>query len=317
MPQHDLDVANGSGAVVRADINGALVALGSTMKGPNAPPAPIAGMMWVEDDSPSATVWTLRVYDGADWITIGTIDSVNNQFAPTLPSQGLRNLVINGNPTINQRNYVSGTAVGAANTYTLDRWRVVTSGQSLSWTDSAGVRTVTFPAGGGEQVIEGSSIAAGTYTLSWTGTATAQVNGSGVTNGGQVTLAGGTDATIRMINGTASLIQLERGAVATTFERRPIGVELMLCQRYFQTLGHAVVPRFNALAGQSFIMPIRFPVVMRAAPTATPSFSGSTNIVANVINRITAAGCSAEVTANVAGDAFVTLDAVTTFASEF
>jgi hypothetical protein len=80
MAQHDLDIANGSGSAVRADINGALAALGSTMKGPNAPPSPLAGMMWVEDDTPSSSVWTLKMYDGADWITIGTLDSSNNRF---------------------------------------------------------------------------------------------------------------------------------------------------------------------------------------------------------------------------------------------
>lgn len=80
MPQHDLDVANGSGAAVRADINAALLALGSTMKGPNPPPAPIAGMMWLEDDSPSTTRWTLRQYDGADWIVLGIVDSTANRF---------------------------------------------------------------------------------------------------------------------------------------------------------------------------------------------------------------------------------------------
>jgi len=80
MPQHDLDIANGSGAAVRADLNGALAALGSTMKGPNAPPAPVAGMMWVEDDNPSSTRWTLRVYDGADWIAIGILDATANIF---------------------------------------------------------------------------------------------------------------------------------------------------------------------------------------------------------------------------------------------
>ena len=80
MPQHDLDVANGTGAAVRADINAALVALGSSMKGPNAPPAPIAGMMWVDDNEPSTTIWTLKVYDGADWLAIGTLDSTANRF---------------------------------------------------------------------------------------------------------------------------------------------------------------------------------------------------------------------------------------------
>lgn len=80
MAQHDLIIDNASGAAVRADINGALAALGSTMKGSGAPSAPLAGKQWIEDDSPSGSVWTWRVYDGSDWIVVGTIDTVGKQF---------------------------------------------------------------------------------------------------------------------------------------------------------------------------------------------------------------------------------------------
>ena len=84
MPQHDLVLDNASGAAFRADANNALAALGSTMKGPNAPPAPIAGMMWLDDDTPSASVWTLKLYDGADWISIATFDIPANTWAPVI-----------------------------------------------------------------------------------------------------------------------------------------------------------------------------------------------------------------------------------------
>ena len=83
MPQHDLDIANASGALVRADLNNALAALGSAMKGPNAPPAPLAGMIWVDDDTPSVTVWTVKQYDGADWIDLGRLDITNNAYTPS------------------------------------------------------------------------------------------------------------------------------------------------------------------------------------------------------------------------------------------
>lgn len=83
MAQHDLNIANGSGAAVRADLNGALEALGSCMKGANAPTAPLPGMIWVEDDNPSATEWSVRQYDGSDWITLGILDATNNRFTPS------------------------------------------------------------------------------------------------------------------------------------------------------------------------------------------------------------------------------------------
>lgn len=94
-----------------------------------------------------------------------------------------RNKIINGNFGINQRGYVSGTATSGANQYTLDRWRVVISGQNLAFSTSGNGNSVTAPAGGIEQVIEGANIEGGTYTLSWTGTATAAINGSAIVNG--------------------------------------------------------------------------------------------------------------------------------------
>ena len=153
------------------------------------------------------------------------------------PIGGMRNALINGNPTINQRGYVSGTATTTANQYTLDRWRVVTSGQNISWTDSANVRTVTAPAGGVEQVVEGINLLSGSYVLSWTGTATATVAGSSVANGATVTLVGGVDTTVRFSGGTFALVQLEPGTRSTPFERRSYGQELALCQRYYYSSG--------------------------------------------------------------------------------
>lgn len=181
---------------------------------------------------------------------------------------GFRNLIINGNPVINQRNYVSGTNTGGANQYTLDRWRVVTSGQSLAFTTTAGVVTCTASAGGVEQVVEGASILGGTYTLSWTGTATATVNGNAVANGGQVTLTGNSNATVRFTSGTFSLVQLEPGSKATPFEQRPYAVEYALCQRYYET-GTAGQSINNAAASTTVSHTVYFRVTKRAAPNCT------------------------------------------------
>jgi len=187
---------------------------------------------------------------------------------------GFRNLLINGNPIINQRVYVSGTATSGANQYTLDRWRIVTSGQSITWTDSQNVRTVTAPAGGIEQVIEGVNILSGTYTLNWTGTATATVDGSSVSKGGTVTLIGGTNATVRFSGGTFALAQLEVGTVATPFERRSYGQELALCQRYYEVgtiAAYATATNTHHLGAPCF-----YKVTKRALPTITlTSFSGT------------------------------------------
>jgi hypothetical protein len=190
------------------------------------------------------------------------------------PLAGLRNQLINANPLINQRGYVSGTATTAANQYTLDRWRVVTSGQSISWTDSANVRTVTAPAGGVEQVIEGININGGTYVLSWTGTATARVNGTTIANGGTVTLTGGANCTVQFRSGTFSLPQLEPGGLPTVFEGRSYSLEEALCQRYFRRYTGVRIVGY-ALATNEITQYLAFSPPMRIAPTMATIAGGS------------------------------------------
>jgi hypothetical protein len=36
--------------------------------------------MWLDDDTPSASLWTLKMYDGADWIEIGRLNVTTNVF---------------------------------------------------------------------------------------------------------------------------------------------------------------------------------------------------------------------------------------------
>jgi hypothetical protein len=220
--------------------------------------------------------------------TIATPNSVKTAYdlANAAVSKSARNALINGNPIINQRSYVSGTATSGANQYTLDRWRVVTSGQSITWTDSANVRTVTAPAGGVEQVIEGVNLITGTYTLSWTGTATATVAGTSVANGGNVSITGGTDTTVRLSSGTFSLAQLEPGTVATPFERRSYGQELALCQRYYH-FGNFYGWTYTGGASDQRVAVVYFPTQMRANPSIVFLSASGTNATGQTAEAIT------------------------------
>jgi hypothetical protein len=202
-----------------------------------------------------------------------------------------RNKIINGNFAINQRVYVSGTATSGANEYTLDRWRVVTSGQNLTFSASGTGNIVTAPAGGIEQVIENLNIEGGTYTLSWTGTATGAVNGSAVSNGSQVTLPSNTNATIKFSSGTVSLVQLEEGSAVTPFENRPIGIELALCQRYYEVLGLFGSSYFQTVTVAStdyFQATAYYKQQKRATPTLVVTNNGSGTIL-NQINNVQSA----------------------------
>ncbi|RPI60267.1 MAG: hypothetical protein EHM48_07515 [Planctomycetaceae bacterium] len=181
-----------------------------------------------------------------------------------------RNLIMNGQGRINQRGYTSGTATGAANQYTLDRWRVVTSGQNLSWTGNAARNTMTAPAGGVEQVIEARNVVGGTYTINWTGTATCTVAGTARAKGAVFTLTAATNTTVRFTGGTFTDVQLELGSIPTLYDRAPHGEELALCQRYFQSL-------FVVVNTLTTFYTVSFPVEMFANPTITGGGAGFTN----------------------------------------
>jgi hypothetical protein len=185
-----------------------------------------------------------------------------------------RNKIINGSFIINQRAYVSGTATTAANQYTLDRWRVVVSGQTLPFAASGNGRLVTAPAGGLEQVIESGHIEGGPFTLSWTGTAVATLNGTSITKGGTVTLPANTNATVRFSSGTVGFVQLEAGSVATPFEHRMLPVETFLCQRYALSLVGWWPAQCTSTTTATVMLPVSTP--LRGLPTYIPN--GTANV---------------------------------------
>ncbi len=64
-------------------------------------------------------------------------------------------------------------------------------------------------------------------------------------------------------------VQVETGSTATPFERRPYGMELQLCQRYYQQIDYA--HHNGGVAANWYQFNIGFPVVMRTEPTMTAS----------------------------------------------
>lgn len=78
-------ISDAPGATARADINAALQALASTSKNAAAPTTIYAGQHWIEDDTPSSTIWTEKVHDGTDNIPAALIDTANNRVLPAYP----------------------------------------------------------------------------------------------------------------------------------------------------------------------------------------------------------------------------------------
>ena len=154
---------------------------------------------------------------------------------------GFRNIIINGRVNtaheINQRGLThAGVANGA---YFADRWKRVDASNMT-------------------QIIEEGNFEPGdTYTLSGTGVTTQQLTAPASGNW-----------TLPNIPSTASRIQVERGTVATPFEERPRGLELMLWQRYYETVAY---PPFYIPTTTATLMyvPVYFKVTKRSTPILT------------------------------------------------
>ena len=72
MAQHDMNIANQGFPAFRSDLNNALSAINSTHSGSSTPSGAVAGTIWL--DTTNATNPTLKFYDGADNISLATID---------------------------------------------------------------------------------------------------------------------------------------------------------------------------------------------------------------------------------------------------
>ena len=76
MAQHDFNIANKSFPSFRTDLNNALSAINTSQSGTSRPSGAVAGTIWL--DTTSATTPTLKYYDGADDISLATLDHSAN-----------------------------------------------------------------------------------------------------------------------------------------------------------------------------------------------------------------------------------------------
>lgn len=178
-----------------------------------------------------------------------------------LAAVGGENMLINCGVPINQRGFAGGAL--AAGAYGYDRWKAGSGGCNVTINATTGVFTHT--SGPLQQIIEAPVLAWGLpLTLSVenpsgniavnvggaTGTITAGTGRRGVT----LTPSGSGNMTVQLTASGVSYSRpkLERGSAATPFDARNVGLELALCQRYYETsFDDGVAPSLGASNGLS------------------------------------------------------------------
>jgi hypothetical protein len=184
------------------------------------------------------------------------------------------------------RAYVSTYTINAANTW--EQKSVTIAGdQSGTWltTNGVGIETIFTLASGTSFQTTANAWQAGEYLCT-----SAQTNFMG-TSGATFYITG---------------VQLEKGSTATSFDYRPYGTELALCQRYYYLLGKGSTFAWlgNAVCADTveavYLTPV--PVPMRA----TPSFltSGSLRLYNGATRAVTSSAINIHATPNIPATTF-------------
>lgn len=147
------------------------------------------------------------------------------------------------------RSYVFSYTISAANTWEY-KTVTITGDTSGTWLTTNGVGIFVHM-----------TLAAGSNNL---GTAGSWSGSNLVGPTGQTSVVGTNGATFYITG-----VQLEVGSVATPFERRPYGTELVLCQRYYAKIIDPVARGVGTgqASGGASRMALVFPTTMRATPS--------------------------------------------------
>jgi len=109
MAQHDYDIANQSFPAFRTDLNNVLGAINTSNSGTSRPSGAVAGTIWL--DTTSASTPTLKYYDGADDISLATLDHSANT-VNWLDSSVSFDIVSDTSPQLGGQLDVNGNAIG-------------------------------------------------------------------------------------------------------------------------------------------------------------------------------------------------------------
>lgn len=260
--------------------------------------------------------------------TFTVVNSVNTYSADRFRTEGF-----SANTTISQQSFAGGQTdvpdnpiyycrVALNNTNTSGYWAFQQRIESPQVMRGFGTYTLSFwvrassgtvAAGGWYYGING-PVAGPALTTTWQKvTQTVTISSSASESAGYVTAY-----LVYLAQNTAALsidvahVQVEAGPIATPFEFRPYGMELALCQRYYETnydIGTSpgtVTGVFsgeyfnhNGVAGTYIAMPIKFAIRKRASPSVTlysPSTGASGKCQTNRSGNPDATGGAASIT---------------------
>jgi hypothetical protein len=169
------------------------------------------------------------------------------------------------------RSSLTGTFGGALNNSALNR--VYPFSYTVSSANTWEYKTVTI-AGDTTGTWVGATNGVGVYVQFGLGAGSNNSKTAGSWQAGYASSATGATSVVGTNGATFYItgVQLEKGSTATSFDYRPYGTELQLCQRYYAKSGgnftFAIASRWSdgAMVGTGF-----FKTTMRAAPTMTSS----------------------------------------------
>ena len=220
---------------------------------------PIRGWKCRVQDESDAEVY----HNGTEWVVVSAMGD---------------NIFVNGALNINQR-VVSGTVSLASGDYGHDRLRGGGSGCTYTFSSTDGITELNIASGSLESVIESASMQSGNYTLSWSGSAQASIDGGGPQASPIVFSANGTsNVTIEFSTGTITRVRVELGSIPTPFVKASDAEELIRCQRYYEKSYNLDVEPgsssiFGACTGTAAsteaVSGCRFSVAKRVAPTVS------------------------------------------------
>lgn len=135
MAQHDYVIANGTGAAVRSDLNGALAAIATINSGATAPTTTYAFQLWAD-----TTTGLLKIRNAANsaFVTVGTLASTNLGLLTTTSAASTYLALAGGTIT-------GALEIGSAGSLVFEGSTADGNETTLAVTDPTSDRTITLP----------------------------------------------------------------------------------------------------------------------------------------------------------------------------